>query len=125
MKFFGSLSTCAEGVFDWGELPILPDPVGFAAPFAGVSDGALIVAGGSNFSSKTGWSGGTKLWSDRIFLLDRPDGTWRVAGQLPMPMAYGVAVTIPEGVLCVGGSNQQEAKADVWLLRRKGDVVEA
>lgn len=117
------MTTCTDGVFDWCELPILPDPVGFAAPFAGVSDEALIVAGGSNFSSKTGWSGGTKLWSDRIFLLDRPDGTWRVAGNLPQPLAYGVAVTIPEGVLCIGGSDKQVAKADVWLLRRNGDTV--
>src|SRR5437899_785783 len=32
----------------WGKLPPLPDPEGFAAPFAGVSGGALIVAGGAN-----------------------------------------------------------------------------
>ena len=33
-------------VLEWGELPALPDPVGVAGAFAGVSDDALIVAGG-------------------------------------------------------------------------------
>src|ERR1051326_3509891 len=37
---------------DWKELPALPDREGFATPFAGVSGGALIVAGGANFPVK-------------------------------------------------------------------------
>ena len=36
----------------WAQLPPLPDPLGVAAPFAGVSGGALLVAGGANFQ---GW----------------------------------------------------------------------
>ena len=36
----------------WNQLPSLPDPLGVAAPIAGVSGGALVVAGGANFPGK-------------------------------------------------------------------------
>ena len=107
----------------WTELPLLPDPVGFAAPFAGVADGALVVAGGTNFPQGSLWAGGPKVWHDRIFVLETPDGSWREAGRLPRPRAYGVSVTIPEGVLCIGGSDDRAATAEVWLLRRQGDGI--
>lgn len=109
----------------WTELPPLPDAAGFAAPFAGVADGALVVAGGTNFPRGSLWAGGPKVWHDRIFLLDAPGGAWREAGRLPQPRAYGVSVTIPEGVLCIGGSDDRAATAEVWLLRRRGDGVVA
>ena len=57
----------------WESLPPIPDPNGFASPFAGVSYGALIVAGGSNFPDKKPWEGGTKVWYDSVFALDKPD----------------------------------------------------
>ena len=34
----------------WGELPPVPDEIGFAGPFTGLSHDALIVAGGANFA---------------------------------------------------------------------------
>jgi hypothetical protein len=42
----------------WQALPPLPDAMGLAAGFAGVSNGALIVAGGANFwffGDVSGW----------------------------------------------------------------------
>lgn len=113
----------AADAFKWRELPALPDATGFGAAFAGVSGGALLVTGGTNFQNGTLWTGGTKTWHDRIFLLDKPAGAWRVAGRLPQPRAYGVSVTIPEGVLCIGGADEQAATAEVLLLRRQGDTV--
>ena len=47
--------------FQWTELPPVPDTTGLAGSFAGVSNGALVVAGGSNFpGGKAPWSGCTK-----------------------------------------------------------------
>jgi SSS family solute:Na+ symporter len=109
----------------WEELPVLPDPVGFAAPFAGVTDGALLVAGGTNFPDGSLWLGGAKAWHDRIFILETPAGPWREAGRLPGRRAYGVSVTIPAGVLCIGGSDDGAVTADVILLRRSGGGVVA
>ena len=100
----------------WTRLPDIPDREGVAGAFAGVSGGALLVAGGANFPDKRPWEGGAKVWSDSVFVLDKPDGTWKLAGKLPRPLGYGVAVTTKDGVICVGGSNAQGHHADVFML---------
>jgi len=69
----------AELTLDWRQLPPLPDPTGFAGPFAGTSGGALIVAGGANFPDKMPWEGGRKVWYDTAYVLDRTNGAWRGA----------------------------------------------
>lgn len=109
--------------FRWRALPPIPDHEGFASPFAGVATGALIVAGGANFPDKRPWEGGTKVWYDRVFVLDKPDGAWKVAGRLPRPIAYGVSITTKEGVVCVGGSDAQGHHADAFLLTLTGGNV--
>src|SRR5215468_7081944 len=86
-----ALSNGAEPA--WERLPSLPDQEGFAGMFAGVSNGTLLVAGGANFPDKKPWDGGKKVWSDAVFVLEKPDGVWKVAGKLPRPLAYGVCVT--------------------------------
>lgn len=88
----------------WKSLPPLPDKLGVAGAFAGVSSGALLVAGGANFPDKMPWEGGTKVWHDAVYVLERPGRDWKRAGTLPKPMAYGVSVTHRRGVICVGGS---------------------
>jgi N-acetylneuraminate epimerase len=90
---------------DWHCLPDLPDKIGVAGAFAGVSDGCLLVAGGANFLDKMPWDGGTKTWHDTVYILDKPDGSWREVGALPRPLGYGVSVTTSSGVVCVGGSD--------------------
>lgn len=90
---------------DWQQLPSLPDKEGFAGMFAGVSNSTLLAAGGANFPDKKPWEGGTKLWYDRVFALEKPDGEWRVAGTLPHACGYGLSLTIDEGVLCIGGAD--------------------
>ena len=95
----------------WEQLPALPDPVGVAGPFAGVSGGALIVAGGANFPN--GFPG-TKVWHDDVFVFT---GQWQRAGKLPRPLAYGVSITTDRGVVCIGGNNATKCYADVFLLK--------
>jgi len=104
-------------VLHWSKLPLLPDREGFASPFAGGHDGALLVAGGANFPDKRPWEGGTKVWYDNVFVLEKPDGAWQTAGRLPRPLAYGVSITANDGVVCLGGSDAQRHYADVFLLR--------
>ena len=55
----------------WEQLPALPDKLGFAGPFAGSYNGALLVAGGANFPGKPPWEGGLKVWHNTIFFLER------------------------------------------------------
>lgn len=104
----------------WSQLPPLPEPLGVAGAFAGVSGGALLVAGGANFPDKMPWEGGKKVWHDTVFVLEQPDGQWRKAGQLPRPLAYGVSVSHQDAVICVGGSDATRHYADTFRLRWRG-----
>ena len=107
---------CAGDGRVWKQLPSLPDPPGVAGSFAGVSGISLIVAGGANFPDKMPWEGGKKVWHDRVWVLDKPDGTWREGSKLPRPLGYGVSVSAPDGVVCVGGSDADRHYADTFLL---------
>lgn len=116
------LVSCAE-TFNWQQLPPLPDVLGVAGPFAGVSRGALIVAGGANFPDKMPWEGGKKVWHDRVWVLEKPDGAWRDAGKLPRPLAYGVSVSFGDDVICVGGSDSKRHSSDAFLLRWQNGML--
>jgi N-acetylneuraminic acid mutarotase len=79
----------------------------------------LLVAGGANFPEKMPWDGGKKVWHDKVWMLERPDGAWREVGKLPRPLAYGVCVTAQDSVVCVGGSDSERHYADAFRLRWK------
>ncbi len=100
----------------WSKLPNLPDKEGFASMFAGVHNGALIVAGGANFPDKRPWEGGTKIWYDTVFALEKPDGEWKTIGKLPRPLGYGVTISTKEGIICIGGSDAGGHHAEVFRL---------
>ena len=119
-----SLLNADELALSWQKLPPLPDPIGVAGAFAGTSGNALLVAGGANFPDKLPWEGGTKTWYDQVFVLEKPDGPWRAGFKMPLAGAYGVSVTAPEGVVCIGGSNAQRHLTNVFLLRWDGRRVE-
>lgn len=89
--------------------------------FAGVSRGALLAAGGANFPGKKPWDGGAKVWYDRVFVLERPDGAWREAGRLRRPLGYGVSVSHPSGVICAGGSDADRHYRECFRLEWTGD----
>ena len=100
----------------WSELPPLPDTPGFGGPFVGVHRGALVVAGGANFPDAVPWEGGTKAWYSGILVLEAGEGTWRDAGHLDGPRAYGAAVSLPQGIAILGGSDSERHHAECWLL---------
>jgi N-acetylneuraminic acid mutarotase len=108
---------------DWKQLPPLPDREGFAGSFAGVANGALLVAGGANFPDKRPWEGGTKIWYDRVFVLEAGAGAWRDAGRLPQAGGYGVSLPIDDGIAWIGGGDAARNFADVWLARWNGREV--
>ncbi len=113
-----TLLASATGV-EWKQLPQLPDKEGFAGSFAGVSRGAVLVAGGANFPDKKPWEGGKKVWHDAVFVLEKPNGSWKVADKLPRLLGYGVCVTHGDGVVCVGGSDSERHHADAFRLEWK------
>lgn len=107
----------------WSKLPPLPDNEGFAAMYAGVSHETLLVAGGANFPEKRTWEGGTKIWYRDVWALEKPDGAWKKAGQLPRPLGYGVCVTWQSEVICAGGSNAEGHHADVFAMSYRNEAL--
>jgi N-acetylneuraminic acid mutarotase len=109
----------------WSPVTPLPDAHGFAGMFAGYSNGTLLAAGGANFPDAPLTAGGTKTWTDRVFLLEAPGGAWRTAPtRLPRPLGYGVSASHADRVVFVGGSNVDGHYADAFALRVvDGDVV--
>ena len=107
----------AADMFNWHELPALPDGYGFGGPFAGVSNGNLIVAGGANFP-EAAWGEGAKVWRDDIFVLKDETSSWiKLEGAFHRPLAYGVSISSPYGLICIGGSDSKRAYADVRLYQ--------
>ena len=78
---------------------------GVAAPFAGIIDHQLIVAGGCNFPDTPAAEGGQKhFYSDILALSTADPKSWKTIGHLPQPTAYGSSVNTPEGILLIGGT---------------------
>lgn len=102
----------------WSELAPIPDPIGFAGSFSGVSNGTLLVAGGANFpDGGAPWTGSKKVWHDHIFALEKPDGKWKPAGKLPYALGYGISITWKETFIIIGGSNQKGHSTAVSQLK--------
>lgn len=100
----------------WSQLPALPDPIGYGGPFVGAHGDTLIVAGGANFPARPPWKGGAKVWHPDIWVLTKSDSKWRKARDLPRPLAYGATVSVPEGMVLIGGLDEERCYAEVFLL---------
>ena len=106
------------GHFDWQQFPQVPDPVGFAGSFAGVSNGHLLVAGGANFPEGTRpWTEGKKQWNDRVFALGEGADRWEGIGKLPRSMGYGVSVVWRDTVIMIGGADRERHYAEVYAIQ--------
>jgi N-acetylneuraminic acid mutarotase len=104
--FLSITASAQKPTFKWGQLAPIPDEHGFAGSFSGVSNGALIVAGGANFpDGGAPWTGSKKVWTDKVFALDKPTGKWKQVAKLEQPLGYGVSITYKNELLCIGGSN--------------------
>lgn len=113
----------AHAAFEWKPLAPIPDRLGYAGSYAGPSGGALLVAGGANFPDKLPWENGTKVWYDRVFVLEPGAIAWRDAGKLPAAGGYGVSVALDEGLLLIGGGDAKRNFSEVWLARWDGRDV--
>lgn len=104
----------------WRQLPPYPRELGVAGILAGQHGGVLIAAGGANFPDRPPWEGGKKVYYDDIHVLLPGADEWMAAGQLPAPRGYSAVVSVPDGVLVIGGENAEQIFSDSLLLRWDG-----
>ena len=123
----GLIHSCTdnrEASVSWKEYPQVPPADGeavqhgLASPFAGISNGTVILAGGSNFSDRPLAEGGAKRFHDDVFVLTEKNGVpeWLSGFKLEKPIAGGASVSTSDGLLCIGGSGYDGVYRDVFLL---------
>lgn len=119
---------------EWsGPFPLPPQEdgraaVGVGAPFAGEHGGVALLAGGSNFPDEPLVKGGKKRYCAEIYALLPGATNWLRAGRLSRPVAEGMSVTTPRGIVCAGGSTDGVPVSRVFLLtwdRARGQAAEA
>ena len=108
-----------ETLLQFRRIADIPNARGVAAPFAGVLNTALVVAGGANFPKAYPWERGAKVWHDRIYRLREPDAGWETIGRLPQPLGYGASFTVDGGVVIAGGSDSGRHYASCWLMTER------
>lgn len=106
----------------------LPDETGLAGSFAGIlgdKQNILFVGGGANFA-RPYWDQ-DKAYHSRAWFIFHMD--LRISGEqtfdhqaihtfeLPAPVAYGSSVSLPQGVLCMGGHDADRVYASVFLVQ--------
>lgn len=108
-------------------LPNFPIMGGVSAPFTGIHNDKLIVAGGCNFPNKLASEGGEKVFYNDVYFLDlsQDNSKWQKSTSLPYAIAYGAYVVVGDGIVCIGGQNQKGASNRVVHLsfdEKKGEV---
>ncbi len=107
--------------FEWNkttEIPSYKDDslhLGLAASFAGTSNGALIVAGGCNFPYKPVYQGGKKKYYKNISVFYK--NKWYQDFHLETAVAYGATVQFEDGIVCIGGKNNEGCIKKVLFIR--------
>lgn len=100
---------------------------GVSACFAGIIEDKLLIAGGCNFPDTPLIEGGKKRFYQDIFISSPTDTSgiqWKKVGKLPYPMAYGVSISLPQAVLCIGGSNERGALNSVLKISFNESVLQ-
>jgi len=90
---------------------------------AGHHNGVILAAGGANFPDAMPWEGGKKKTYDDVYVFLPHEGLWKPAGRLPEPRGYAAVVSLPEGVLVLGGENAERVFGDSLWLRWNGREV--
>ena len=133
----GIIASCGsrQVTFDSGRVSVqkmtgFPDgepgfSLGVSACYAGSVDSQLLIAGGCNFPDVPAAEGGKKQFYSGIYAADIANDSvfvWRKIGELPIAAAYGVTVSTPQGIICVGGNNGERALSAVYCISLNEDM---
>ncbi|GAB5554242.1 MAG: sodium/solute symporter [Saprospiraceae bacterium] len=133
LLLFLSLITYADDAhsairFEWSELATIPPAngrsvqPGLAGAFTGVHNNAFIIAGGANFPEGGVWEGGTKVYHQDIYILEKigeDKYKWfeEKLFSLPQKVAYGLTIATDKGLVCIGGMDDTGSFNTAFLLK--------
>ena len=98
---------------------------GVSACFAGILDGYLLMAGGCNFPDVPAADGGTKKYYKGIYaakLTAENVLDWKLVGELPSEVAYGVTISLYDRLLMIGGNNSAESFKTAYSVAWTDDL---
>ena len=114
------LVACNTETMKVTELKPIPDAAyakGVSAPFCGVAQGVLVVAGGANFPDKSLLEGGAKRVYADIWAKAPTSRKWIHAGVLPDSTAYGATFAVDSTLILAGGNVCGTTTDKVYELR--------
>jgi len=105
----------------------IPGDEGLAGVFAGVHNNVLLVAGGTAFPDGKPWENGAKYFSDVVLVYERTSNGVQLLNadsKLPVGLGEGASVSLPQGLLCIGGQSSDGLSNQVFLLSWNGNSVD-
>lgn len=99
---------------------------GLAGSFFGKQGDWFILAGGANFPHGKPWEGGTKTFSNNIFVFTETNNQFELvftSDNLPYPVAEGAYASTPQGVLSIGGQTSDGLSNKTFMLNYNGQEV--
>lgn len=94
--------------------------IGYAGAVSGVHQNRLLIAGGANFPEAMPWQGGKKIYHADVFVYHQEEGQIKLVQQnakLPEAIAYSAVCTTSEGILYIGGENENGISNKVWMIQ--------
>ena len=119
LKVIGAAEEHIFNTFSYTSLPQLKVGCeeGVSASFAGVSNGYALVVGGCNFPDTPAAEGGSKRFYNDIYAYKLGDSIqWSKVGQARRSAAYGVSITVPSGLVIIGGTDGSRSLTEASLL---------
>ncbi|MFT4093213.1 MAG: sodium/solute symporter [Niabella sp.] len=116
-SFLKAYAAPPAGWIDWSPNDRFPVAEGLSGMVTGISNGVMIVAGGSNFSQTA--SGKVKTIYDAIYISrSYRSGSvqWEPAGKLPGRLTDAAVVPYKNGLIVIGGTNGQTDYKQVLFL---------
>lgn len=100
------------------KFPKYPISHGVSAPFAGIINDWMIVAGGCNFPDVPAAKAGRKVYYSEIYAINMKEYSkcWKLLGRLPQNMAYGATVVIEDEIYFIGDENENGKLNSVYKV---------
>lgn len=96
---------------------------GLAGTTFGKHGSSFIMAGGSYFPEGKPWQNGKKHFSDQVFVFNNAFELIHTGNHLPAPIAEAAFVSLPGGLLTIGGQTPEGLSADVFLISYINNIV--